>query len=707
MSSTFENFTYNSVDDAVNMLSPSDFMSVVDVASAYRTVSVRADHVQFQGLLWDFGQGPVWLLDRRLCFGLRCAPNIFNAISNFVVKIVNHWGATRIVNYLDDFLVIAEDEETCLHHRYLVSSAIQLLGFDVSWKKVTDPATTTTFLGITIDSLKMELSLPMEKVLKLKSFLNELLERGCATKKELERAGGLVSHCSYVVRCGRTFSRRIFDLAASYTRHSRSIPLDENIIMDFKWWLAFCGTFNGRACVIRDLHQPPEPCIIPSSAACEHLCLPPQFDSPPRNINVYELWPVVVGLKRWASHFSNCRMHVITDNMQVLAMLNTGRSCNKLCMSWLRELFWICFIHNTDISASYLRSADNVLADALSRAAYNGMSTKCHSLLDASNMCCSSFHMEHMEQIISRQRRLQDAAMAASTKKSRQSQLQCYNSFCDQYHLTDFPCDATQARLYAAFLSELMSPASVSNYLSAVWSHQRGLGFQAFSSDYILRLTLRGIRRLGASHRPPRHPISKQELHLLFQEINTLHPHDLCFWAAVTLAFRALLRKSHYTASPHNLCWRHVSIYNDHMVLVLPSSKTDQFSEHPLRIVLNSSPGSPLCPIAWLSELARVLKPLESDHVFRLPVPGGMLDMTYTWFSKKLKQLASAIGLNPDMVSPHSLRHGGASFMSALGSDLIDVRARGAWSSSAVFTYIHHSVESQRLKDLKLSQNFY
>ena len=155
MSSTFENFSYNSVDDAVVILSQSDFMSVVDIASAYRTVSVRADHVQFQGLSWDFGQGPVWLLDRRLCFGLRCAPNIFNAISNFIVKIVNHWGATRVVNYLDDFLVIAEDEASCLCHRSLVTSAIQLLGFDVSWKKVTDPATTTTFLGITIDSLKM------------------------------------------------------------------------------------------------------------------------------------------------------------------------------------------------------------------------------------------------------------------------------------------------------------------------------------------------------------------------------------------------------------------------------------------------------------------------------------------------------------------------------------------------------------------------
>ena len=100
MKDTFESFSYNSVDDAVSLLSISEFMSVVDVASAYRSVNVRADQVKYQGLSWDFGLGPKWLLDRRLCFGLRCAPNIFNAISNFVVQIVQSWGADRVVKLL-------------------------------------------------------------------------------------------------------------------------------------------------------------------------------------------------------------------------------------------------------------------------------------------------------------------------------------------------------------------------------------------------------------------------------------------------------------------------------------------------------------------------------------------------------------------------------------------------------------------------------
>ena len=227
-------------------------MAVVDVSAAYRSVNVLADHVKFQGLSWDFGDGPQWLLDRRLCFGLRCAPNIYNAISDLIVLISRSLGADRVINYLDDFLIIADDYETCLAHRCIVTSVIEFLGASVSWKKVTNPSTSSTFLGITINSVEMELSLPMEKVHKLETCILSVLDKGHATKKDLERVGGLVSYCSYVVRGGMTFSRRIFDLAASYSRTSTHIPLNDAIKADFQWWLSFCGVFNGKACILKD-----------------------------------------------------------------------------------------------------------------------------------------------------------------------------------------------------------------------------------------------------------------------------------------------------------------------------------------------------------------------------------------------------------------------------------------------------------------------
>ena len=223
-----------------------------------------------------------------------------------------------------------------------------------------------------------------------------------------------MSFCSYVVRGGHTFSRRQFDLSASYSRNSRSIPLDEPVTADLRWWLGFCDIFNGRACILRDLH--PIPMYSDSSfmgfgawmgsdwifgcwdendipldfpPGCSHLSPPPFFDKPTRNIKVFELWPVVAGLRRRGVFFRNSYIHVITDNMQVLAMLATGRSINKTCMTWLWDIFWMCFIWNIDIAPSYIRSADNILADALSRLPYSGTPLTCQSLLSNLNMCCS------------------------------------------------------------------------------------------------------------------------------------------------------------------------------------------------------------------------------------------------------------------------------------------------------------------------------
>ena len=69
----------------------------------------------------------------------------------------------------------AHNYDSCLHAHEIVTSTIELLGFQVAWKKVTDPSPITTFLGITIDSIKFELSLPMEKVTKLEDAISAVL----------------------------------------------------------------------------------------------------------------------------------------------------------------------------------------------------------------------------------------------------------------------------------------------------------------------------------------------------------------------------------------------------------------------------------------------------------------------------------------------------------------------------------------------------
>ena len=174
------------------------------------------EQTQFQGFQWDLGNGPNFYIDNRLCFGLRSAPNLFNDISNFVVDIAKSKGVSRIVNYLDDFFTIGSTYDECLAHRLVLTSTLECLGFVVSWKKVTNPATLTTFLGITIDSRDMALSLPPEKLTNLKTAISRVYKEKYLSKKDLESIGGMMSFCSGVIQGGRTF---LFPVIKGFFNH--------------------------------------------------------------------------------------------------------------------------------------------------------------------------------------------------------------------------------------------------------------------------------------------------------------------------------------------------------------------------------------------------------------------------------------------------------------------------------------------------------
>ena len=217
--------------------------------------------------------------------------------------------------------------------------------------------------------------------------------------------------CAQIVRGGRTYSRRLYDLCAR-VKPGRAIFLDDETKKDLQWWRQFCDIFNCRALMRKTVHNDPmvsdastrgfgawsgdeyfygvwEGYAVPSSVNKDFQVAHPVMDNikvHKKNINVYELWPVIVGLQRWVHKYTNCKVDVVTDNMQVLAMINTGRSKNRLCMEWLRELFWTCFIHNIELHASYINTKDSILADHLSRLPYRGVPDKCDSYLKDTNM---------------------------------------------------------------------------------------------------------------------------------------------------------------------------------------------------------------------------------------------------------------------------------------------------------------------------------
>ena len=85
------------------------------------------------------------------------------------------------------------------------------------------------------------------------------------------------------------------------------------------------------------------------------------------SIKFLELYALCAGLLTWQKSLQNCRIIVHCDNTAVVNMVNNLASSCKRCMHLIRILTLDGLIYNRRVKVVYIKSADNILPDALSR----------------------------------------------------------------------------------------------------------------------------------------------------------------------------------------------------------------------------------------------------------------------------------------------------------------------------------------------------
>ncbi len=155
-------------------------------------------------------------VDGALPFGLRSAPLLFTAIGDAMEWIAKRRGATWLQHYINDFVAVGKPESNeCADTMKLFKEACSLLGMPLDPAKEEGPATLVSFLGIELDSVKMEVRLPGEKLGHLRKCLREWKGMKACRKRDLLSIIGHLSHACKAVRAGRSFLRRLLDLSMS------------------------------------------------------------------------------------------------------------------------------------------------------------------------------------------------------------------------------------------------------------------------------------------------------------------------------------------------------------------------------------------------------------------------------------------------------------------------------------------------------------
>ncbi len=153
---------YNAIE-GIKCLGQGCFLAKTDIEAAFRLIPVHPDDYELLGMHWN-GK---YYYDKVLPFGLRSAPFIFNQLSDAIEWILsNKCHISFVCHILDDFLIMEpaspgpQKAVACQASLNAMSLTFRNLNIHIAPGKTEGPSTVFEFMGIILDSTRMEARLP-------------------------------------------------------------------------------------------------------------------------------------------------------------------------------------------------------------------------------------------------------------------------------------------------------------------------------------------------------------------------------------------------------------------------------------------------------------------------------------------------------------------------------------------------------------------
>ncbi len=177
---------------------PRDWFAAIDLKDAYFHVSILPHHRPFLRFAFE-GRAYQY---KVLPFGLSLSPRVFTKVAEAALVPLREQGV-RILNYLDDWLILAQSQDQLCEHRDMVLSHLSQLGLQVNWEKSKlSPVQRNSFLGMELDSVSQTARLTQERAQSVLNCLNTFKNRTAAPLKQFQRLLGHMAAAAAVTPLG-------------------------------------------------------------------------------------------------------------------------------------------------------------------------------------------------------------------------------------------------------------------------------------------------------------------------------------------------------------------------------------------------------------------------------------------------------------------------------------------------------------------------
>lgn len=281
------------------------------------------------------------------------------------------------VNYLDDFLLIGSSYSECQKNVDDTKNLLQKLGFVINFEKSQlVPSKTCKFLGFNFDTENMTLTLPDDKRCRIKTKAHKYLRKKTCTIRQFAEFLGLLTSACPAVRYGwvhtKLFEReKYLALQKNQDNYNKRMTLSENLKPDLVWWRdnidsAYAPFRNNNYCteIFSDSSLTGWGASCGSEVANGHW----KTSELSLHINTLELKAAFYGLKIFASDLNHRDILLRIDNTTAIAYINRMGGVQFPHLNNIaRDIWEWCEKRNLFIFASYIKSADNKVADRASR----------------------------------------------------------------------------------------------------------------------------------------------------------------------------------------------------------------------------------------------------------------------------------------------------------------------------------------------------
>jgi len=366
----YHHFKMESLQNALDLVTPNCYMASIDWKDAYFSVPVKKEHRKFLKFFWN------GLLFQFTCLpnGLSSAPRLFTKITKVFFAALRQKGHLNS-SFIDDSILVGTlfGCRRNVIDTFCQSDECGFVNHPVkSWL---DPVQQRTHLGFVINSISMSVALPAERSFKIKKVAQHVLQSKSVTIREFAELIGLMVASFPAVPLGQLFYRLCDNYKNVCLKRAKgdygvSISLNSACKQDIQWWI---DNVEKAAAPIRrkapDLELTSDASMIGWGGTLGKKQTGGNWSSSEalKHINELELLAAYFTVKAFCQSLSDVHLLLRIDNTTAVCYINHMGGRADACNEVARQMWLWCQEKNIWITASYLPGALNVKADAQSR----------------------------------------------------------------------------------------------------------------------------------------------------------------------------------------------------------------------------------------------------------------------------------------------------------------------------------------------------